>query len=64
MPNYSGGEAMKRLTDLKFLITVLAVVCVEYALIVGRIDANTYSVLISLSVGGFLAADWKAESKA
>jgi hypothetical protein len=50
---------MKKLLDLKFIVTLTAMGCVQHALSLKGIDANTYSVLMSLAVGGFLAITWK-----
>jgi len=49
---------MKKLLDLKFIVTLAAMACVQWACIASRIDSNTYSVLMSLAVGGFMALAW------
>jgi hypothetical protein len=53
------GEQSKRLIDGQFIVTLIAMACVEAALLTDKIDANVYSVLISLAVGGFLALKGK-----
>lgn len=53
---------MNKLINTKFIVTLIAMAGVEAALLVGRIDANTYSVLMSLAVGGFMALEAKAQS--
>jgi len=50
----------KRLLDGQFIVTILAMAAVEAAVLTDKIDANVYSVLISLAVGGFLALKSKA----
>ena len=49
---------MKKLLDLKFIVTLMAMGCVQWACLAMRIDSNTYSVLMSLAVGGFMALAW------
>lgn len=45
----------KRLTDGMFIITILAMGCIEAALLLGRIDGPLYAGLMTAAVGGFMA---------
>lgn len=55
------GSIMGKLTNLKFIVTVLAMACVQVSVMADKIDSNVYSVLISLAVGGYMALEWKQE---
>lgn len=48
--------------DKKFIVTIISIAAVTASLLLGRIDSNTFSVLISLAVGGFMALEVQSKT--
>ena len=51
----SGAVGSNRLMDGMFIVTILAMVFVEAALLMGRIEGALYAGLMTAAVGGFMA---------
>lgn len=49
---------MSKLLNLKFIVTLLAMSLVQWALLTDQISDTAYSTLLSLAVGGFMALEW------
>lgn len=51
---------MGKLINLKFIVTVAGMACIEGALLAGRIEGPLFATMMAGMVAGYMAIEWQA----